>query len=60
MKEKVCPVLAIGCIAGLLSQPSLIQHSDISKDLPKCLKEDCQIWVPEYMLCPGHCGLIDK
>lgn len=56
MKDKICPMLAIGIFASGVTK----NYDNISKYLPKCLKEDCRLWVEEYMLKPGYCGMRNK
>jgi len=63
MQNKICPKL----LAGYLSNPNidvraLMRHinkiSDIRPDpLPRCLKEECALWIPKYLDKPGYCGL---
>ena len=62
MKEKICPIMAQGWINGYISNQfnTAMNSEEAIKRLPKCLKENCALWVEEDGLGKqGYCGLIN-
>lgn len=58
MKDKTCPLLAIGIFAKVSTTNN---YDDFSPYLPKCLKEDCEMWIEAWSeRRKGHCGLRSK
>lgn len=57
MKEKTCPLLAIGFFARVSITNN---YDDFSPYLPKCLKEDCGLWIDACLGRKGYCGLRSK
>ena len=58
MSDKICPIMAQGFLAN--PHQGIIKNSiDAVKKLPKCLKEDCELWLKENRMGQaGYCGLI--
>jgi len=36
--------------------PTTMDANEDIKIWPKCLREDCELWIPEYLTIEGHCG----
>lgn len=61
MKEKRCPIMSQGWIAGYVSMPGVprLTRKESIEKLPRCLKDDCQCWIEQDGLGnDGYCGLI--
>lgn len=56
MSEKICPLMAQGYMSNP-HQNSIKNLIEACKKLPKCLKENCALWVDQFLGTEPHCGL---
>ena len=64
MKDRICPVMAQGYMSNP-NQNSIENQAEAIKKLPKCLKENCALWIITSFSESagkhesGNCGLIN-